>query len=218
MDMAQRSRRSTKANSATDKREAILEAALALITRHGVEGFSLRETAREVGIDPAMVYRYFEDRADMVRAVACDGFARLARRMEAAATKVGPSGDAARLRLRALGRAYVEFALARPAQFRAMFGRYDPDVRGVGASGRTPHELLSDALAELDQKGRLRLDARRAALACWATVHGTAVLLIDAALVARRDGSQEDAIEAALETVMLAVSAEAPARRTARRS
>jgi AcrR family transcriptional regulator len=214
--MTERRGRNSKTTT-VDKREELIEAALALMARHGVEGFSLREAARAVGIDPAMVYRYFEDRADIVRAVACDGFARMARRMEAAAAKVGPHGDVARERLRALGRAYVEFALARPAQFRAMFGRYDAEVRGVGPSGRTPHELLSDELAALEQQGRLRLPPARAALAAWAVVHGTAVLLVDAALVERRDGSPEDAIEAALAMVLLSVADAPPARGAARR-
>ena len=44
-----------------DLRNALVAAALKLVARHGVEGFSLRKAARAVGVSPAAAYRHFED-------------------------------------------------------------------------------------------------------------------------------------------------------------
>ena len=44
-----------------DLRNALLAAALKLVSKHGVEGFSLREAARVVGVSAAAAYRHFED-------------------------------------------------------------------------------------------------------------------------------------------------------------
>src|SRR5512142_1408312 len=98
-----------------DLRNALVAAALKLVAKQGVEGFSLREAARAVGVSPAAAYRHFADRSALLRALAHEGLARLALELEdAVASAPGAPGSPARAaaELAALGAAYVEFAVA----------------------------------------------------------------------------------------------------------
>ena len=47
-------------------RQALVEAALALITEKGPQGFTLSEAAKEAGVTPAAVYRHFAGRDDLI--------------------------------------------------------------------------------------------------------------------------------------------------------
>jgi AcrR family transcriptional regulator len=49
----------TRANAAGDTREAILDAAEDLFSKHGFYGVTIREVAREAGVDTALVHYYF---------------------------------------------------------------------------------------------------------------------------------------------------------------
>lgn len=100
------------------------------------------------------------------------------------------ASPAAATRLRAVGRAYVEFALARPALFRAMFGPYG--VRALVPRGgdeatldtaTSPFQLLVAALGDLVDDGLLpREDAHDATFHAWVVVHGCATLVLEGAV------------------------------------
>src|SRR5262245_60423634 len=83
-----------------DLPEALLSAAESLVAEKGLEGFSLREAARAIGVDPAACYRHFHGKDEVVQALARRGFTRLVRRMERAVGRE-PNPEGA---LRALGR------------------------------------------------------------------------------------------------------------------
>ena len=77
----------------------------------------------------------------------------------------------ARRRLREVGKAYVEYALAEPGLFAVGFSQVSlGDLSG-------PYDLLREALDECVAAGFLR-EAKRAGaeLTCWAGVHGFAML------------------------------------------
>src|SRR6266704_1474461 len=101
-------------------------------------------------------------------------------------------------RLRALGRAYIRFALDDPGLFRTAFCRPDkplPDASARMAS-RGPYVLLSEVLDELVEHGVLD-PARRtgAEIPAWAAVHGLATLLIDGPLALITGEERVTAIE-----------------------
>jgi AcrR family transcriptional regulator len=97
----------------------LIDAALALIAEGELRTFSLREVARRAGVTAAAPYHHFKDKAALLAAVAEEGFVALCGRLEAALAAV-PSDDP-RGRFKALARAYLEFARARPAHYRVMF-------------------------------------------------------------------------------------------------
>ncbi len=76
--MATRAVRSQRGNLS---RDLICQTALDLITADGLDSFSLRAVAKQLGVDPSAIYRHYEDIDDLLRAVgdraiapATDGF------------------------------------------------------------------------------------------------------------------------------------------------
>jgi AcrR family transcriptional regulator len=100
--------------------QALRDAALALINEAGADALTLRGAAKRAGVSQAAPYRHFRNKEALLAAVAEEGFRAMAEAMgrRAAPHRADPAG-----RLRALGRAYVEFATRHPAHFRVMFGR-----------------------------------------------------------------------------------------------
>lgn len=157
--------------------EALSDVALRLVRARGAAGFSLREAAREVGVDVAAVYRHYADKDALLRAVARAGFDLMGARMDV--ELAGATGGAARLR--AVGRGYVAFAVAEPELFRLMFG----PLGAGGAHGgppretSTPYTRLLDALDLLSAEGAVAVPVGVAADAAWSIVHGFSVLVVD---------------------------------------
>jgi AcrR family transcriptional regulator len=180
---------------------ALMRAAVELIGRHGVEGFSLRGAAAAIGVSPSAAYKHFADKGVLLNAVARAGFAELAstteRQMMLARKQSGNSRAGATAVLQANALAYVAFAVAQPAKFRLMFGPYgagsDHAVRGAADSGKDPYQLLSEALDELQKAGLLSSPARQGAeLTAWSAVHGLADILIGG-LITEADGISPEA-------------------------
>lgn len=183
----------SKRESGAELRERLLESATQQVRAHGVSNFSLRKTAQDIGVDPAMVYRHFDSKDDLIEQVALAAFARLA---EGAADAVSRAKDDPVARLLALGRSYIEFAVANPAEFELMFA----GGRRAAIPSEVPsaYDQLEALLTELDDAGRLRIAVHEAALMCWASVHGLANLLLERAL----DGYQLSEPDEVVETVL----------------
>lgn len=178
-------------NSATQRQRyhhgdlpaAIKEAALALIARNGVGGFSLREASVLVGVSPSATYRHFADKDALLGAIAADAFVDLGMQFRQAMQSVrGQSARAARERFMAQGRAYVEFALAQPERFSVMFGPYD-----TGSSKpESPYAALSHVLDEMVKTGAISSRGREGGeLLAWSASHGLATLLVSGAMAHR---------------------------------
>ena len=137
-----------------------------------------------VGVVPNAAYRHFADRDELLAAVSTAAMRELAARMAAGVARVrGKYGDpaAARRRLRAVGRAYLEFAAAEPGLFATAFAlprqhAYDAPGGGTG-QGPLPLDQLRAVLDELADAGVLSRQRRPGIeYPIWATVHGLAVL------------------------------------------
>ena len=99
-------------------REALLEAAEALLEVEGVQGLSLRELGRGLGVSHTAAQRHFADRQALLDTLAERGFARLGAALGEAAADSGQGFDE---RLKRVARAHVGFALRHPALSRWMF-------------------------------------------------------------------------------------------------
>ena len=137
-----------------------------------------------VGVVPNAVYRHFAGRDELLAAVGTAAMRELAARMAAGVARVrGKYGDpaAALRRLRAVGRAYLDFAREEPGLFATAFAvprqhGYDaPD--GETGQERMPLDQLRAALDELVNAGVLDRQRREGIeYPIWSAVHGLAVL------------------------------------------
>ena len=69
-----------------DLRHALVAAAIGLLDQRPAAEIGLREVARAVGVSSAAPYRHFRSREDLMTAVAAEGFAALADRLQTIAT------------------------------------------------------------------------------------------------------------------------------------
>src|SRR5439155_23097326 len=161
-------------------RSALVEAGLELARSGGPDAVVLREVTRMVGVVPNAAYRHFADRDALLAAVRDAAVKQLAQRMADGMSQVraGPRTPVgARLRLQAVGRAYLDFARTEPGLFDTAFAVTEHPTSGEGDEPQ-PFELLQAALDDLVQAGLLD-PARRPEIGypTWAAVHGLAVLL-----------------------------------------
>lgn len=165
-------------------RDGLVAAGLELARTGGPSAVVLREAVRMVGVVPNAAYRHFADRDELFAAVCAQAMGELAARMAADVARVrGRYGDAAaaRRRLRAIGRAYLDFARAEPGLFVTAFSLPHQHAYGARDGGTGPEanplDQLRAVLDELVDAGVLDR-GRRAAIEypVWSTVHGLAVL------------------------------------------
>ena len=184
-----------------DLRQALLTAGIELAREGGPDAVVLREATRRVGVSPNAAYRHFADRDALLTAVSDAALAELAASIDSTFDDI-PTGDAetvTRAQLRAVGTAYVAFAQDQPGLFHAaFFVPSDLETSSAptkaGPSGRSPLELLTEALDSLVALGIMPAERRpQAEFLAWSAVHGFALLVIDGPLRAL-PRSQTDAV------------------------
>ena len=153
-------------------RDAVLAAALRAAEEGVLDGLSLREVARDLGVSPAAVYRHFPDREAVLRAVAVAGFGRLAQAFDRAAPMDEAVTDPARAiaRFEALGAAYAGFARDHYGLWRLMFGPLGQGVSPPG--GRSAFDWLVRVLDDLAALGVIARADAPARMLAWAAIHG----------------------------------------------
>jgi len=166
-------------------RRRILEAAEAVLRRHGPAKTTVVEVARALGQSHASVYRYFASKAEMIDALVGDWLAAVTAPLAVIARSEGPAGDRLRAWLLALRREKVRKVTADPEHFAT--------YHAIAVSS---HEVVAHHLEQIAgqveaiiasgiDSGEFRVDdARRAALAVLnATVrfHHPALLMGQAA-------------------------------------
>lgn len=120
--------------SAEERRESILDAALIEFAERGLHGTSTEDVARRAGISQPYVFRLFGSKKQLFAAACARCMRELREEMEAAAE--GKSGEDA---LEAMGRAYRDILAADPHRLQLQMHMYaaaqDPEIRDVVRSG-----------------------------------------------------------------------------------
>jgi AcrR family transcriptional regulator len=156
-------------------REALLARATETIEEAGVEGLSLRQLARDLGVSHAAPGKHFRDKQALLDALALDGFRAMNARITGASEAAGGHSS----RFVRIARAYVDFAVSHPVLLSVMHStKHHPDasdeLRSIGESGiRVARALIAEAQAA----GELAPgDCEMLALVCFVSLHGAAML------------------------------------------
>jgi AcrR family transcriptional regulator len=177
---ARRPRRRAPRGQGEKLREEILAAAELLLLKTGdQEAVSIRAVAEAVGVTPPSIYLHFSDKTELIFEVCEKHFQKLDRVMEEAAARSNDPLESLKLR----GRAYVQFGLDHPEEYRILF---------MTKPAATPEEWTNSRVMEsasffhLVQAVQACLDARAIrpgdpmliSFGLWAAVHGLTSLLI----------------------------------------
>jgi AcrR family transcriptional regulator len=139
-------------------------------------------------VSHSAAYRHFADREALLAEVSRHARGELAAEMRRRVARArGPVQ-----RLRAVGTAYIDFALTEPGLFRTAFTSHPatspvPDQdradRGSAGGGADPFDILGEVLDQCQAAGLLNPQRRPGAeIAVWSAVHGLANLLLDGPL------------------------------------
>lgn len=175
------SKKSTKSSyHHGDLRRSLIDAAARLANKVGIEAVTLRGVAQLAGVSHSAPYHHFKNKADMLYAVAEEGFERLDAQL-AAGTK-----NAARRKnpdiLKALGHAYVAFAVNNAHFYRVMFRpelARSAEPEPESARVRAYERLIEAVQQEMDEGGAPSDDCMVEVLRAWCTMHGLASLWLD---------------------------------------
>uniref|UniRef100_A0AAU2K0C8 TetR/AcrR family transcriptional regulator n=1 Tax=Streptomyces sp. NBC_00049 TaxID=2903617 RepID=A0AAU2K0C8_9ACTN len=156
-------------------RERLIDAGVDLVMTEGTGALGLREIARRAGVSHGAPRRHFPTHHSLLSAIARRGFADLGARFAAA----GAGASSPREQVRALGCAYVGYALEHPGMFELMFRHDLLDSSGREPSGgprlRESTLPLFELLAGLVSRCGAA-DPAITAAALWANLHGVAQL------------------------------------------
>jgi AcrR family transcriptional regulator len=164
-----------------DLRRVLIEAALGLVEEGGVEAVSVREAARRAGVSPGAPFRHFPSRVALMTAVAEEAQRRFRAEIEAAMAEA-PGGDPL-ARFRALGVAYLRWAMRNPAHFEVISSGKYFNHDGAARLSQDNAEIIGmagQALADAFAQGQLRpADLKTVQIAARALVYGFARMNID---------------------------------------
>lgn len=190
-----------------DLRTAVLAAAEKILEKDGVDALTLRAVAREVGVSHTAPKNHFGDLEGLFSELAAVGYVRYGKALSDAMDEAGTDP---RLRMRAMGRAYVGFARTYPGMFLLMFRseRLDmtlPALQEAIESTRRTLRAATASAAPVPMLPPLQLAAR--ATASWALVHGFAMLLLDGRLRNTLDSLPGTSVDVLLDAVLDALRA-----------
>jgi len=182
-----KSRETKKYQEKGDMREKILAVSKQMFIDQGFDATSIRNIAKKLACSPGTIYLYFKNKDELLFAVHDEGFKLLHERMY---TKMGIKDPI--LRLKALARAYIQFAWDYPEYYDLMFSRPAPmNVLEAGHEGSVDFEeaLWTSAMSSfgcfqesiqyaIEQGALVEKEIEKVTFSLWASVHGMVSLCL----------------------------------------
>jgi AcrR family transcriptional regulator len=172
----------------SDPRQHILTCACDLYLKHGLEGFSMRKLAREVGVTAPALYRHYDSREALIGDVLREAHRLFSRYLYDAL-----SAPTALERFIGAGEGYLSFVIEHPRWYAIMHTA--PEHLGmetlpddIAAMQAANSQFWNDRVRECMQAGILRPgDPGATAVTMWAHAHGMVHLYHEGYLPASED-------------------------------
>jgi AcrR family transcriptional regulator len=176
-----------------DLKAAILKRSAEIISTEGIEALSLRGVARDLGVSHGAPNRHFKSKSELLSALVTDIWNKM---RDATLQSVDSiETDDPQIRLNALGRGYLRWALQNKSEFQAMS---HPDLRlyadnAVKASQQALHNVIESAVHAAQIAGRYP-DTNLSLLTLFTTAvpFGCAMLISNALMDFDVEASSED--------------------------
>ena len=155
----------------SDFRRRLCEAAERLFVERGVEGVTMRHIAERLECSAMTPYRYFRNKDEIFAAVRAAALDRFSERLEAARRTFGSPAR----RGRAVGDAYLQFAIEERDAYRLIFDLSQPDESDypeLAAATARSRKTMTDYMEDLVAAGVMNGDPKTLGLIYWAGTHG----------------------------------------------
>lgn len=161
-------------------RQTLLLAAAEMISENGIESLSLRKLAEMVGVSRTAAYHYFQDKNDLLCAIAANGFRRWQMSLNQLESNSLPERD--KFEQYILG--YIAFATNNPEEYELMFGRciwkQSKCTQELQDISHATFQHQVEMISHWQSTGLVIGDnPLRSAQIIWGTLHGIAKLFID---------------------------------------
>ena len=161
-------------------RRRILSAARELFVTEGYESVSMRKIADMIEYSPTTIYLYYEDKADLLDSVCKETLLNLLNALDLLRKDKSDPVET----LRKSGKAYVEFGLKYPQDYKLTFVVRPQFQKGLGLQegsvGEKVFNYLRTMVSEcIRQKAFRQVDVETTGQVLWSAVHGVTLLLID---------------------------------------
>jgi len=162
--------------NAAPTRAAIVAAAGTLLESGGPDAVTLRSVGAAAGVSRSAAYRHYDDKADLLRALAAQTLTELAARIRSAAEDHGRHS-----RLRRGCAAYLAHALEQPHHYQLIFGDtpIDHPDRELESAADDAMLAIRELVDRAQTEGELGAGPpRELATVLWVLLHGLAQLQI----------------------------------------
>jgi len=178
--------------------ESLLDAVDSIAMKFGMEAVTLRACAKLVGVSPSSAFRHYSDKRDLMTAFAVRALQQMTSVMQQAKEDAVASGDDA---FQAVGLAYIEFALDKPALFRAMWNEetiYTTAENYQAASDELSSCLQGGFAGTIEDADPSNLSPEE--MLAWSAVHGLANLFVDGTL--NQGQSKKKKLQTAMDVIV----------------
>lgn len=159
-------------------RQAILDAASRIIAEQGIEALSIRNLAVEAEYSPSTLYRYFQDKEEILDTLAAQAW-----QMSAEQTQSKPKGESTLDAIMQSGMGMYEFACQHPIEYKLMISSTSSSPKSMQAF--MDDEKFAGVRTLLDESvnsGSMILPIGYTidllALQLWFIIHGAAMMRI----------------------------------------
>jgi AcrR family transcriptional regulator len=167
-------------------KEELLQTALEMIDKEGLDTITLRELTQRLGTSRTAVYRHFASKEALILGVIEKGYEHL----NLLFTPIFQDRThSVAVRFEAMGRAYLDFAIEHPNLYRLLFGENFRHEREEICDYKDENQAtglyaLIGLLLEAQEEGIIaQVNPMVQAAMVWASIHGLASLLIDGHLI-----------------------------------
>ena len=161
-------------------KEALISAGLEILSEQGIEGLSLRNVAKKIGVSHTASYNHFPDKQALLAAISTAGHEQLHQILLDTFEKTKHSSSHI---ISEIAWAYLQFALDNPAIFKLMFSgaleeeRDHPEYVEISQKSIA---LFEEIIAFCQSKGQLPEGrVENIAVKLWSLVHGFTYLMLE---------------------------------------